>query len=48
MTLAATAQKLGVSFFAYVYDRVTEHDTLPSLAALIQQRSPVSQPITLG
>jgi regulator of replication initiation timing len=48
MTLAATAQKLGVSFFAYVYDRVTEHNTLPSLAALIQQRSPVSHPITLG
>lgn len=45
MTLAATAKKLGVSFYAYVYDRVAGVNALPSLADLIQQRSPASHPI---
>jgi hypothetical protein len=48
MSLAATARKLGVSFFAYVYDRVTRKFALPSLADLIQLRSPASHPITPG
>lgn len=46
MSLAATAKKLDVSFFAYVYDRVAEKFLLPSLAELIQLRSPASHPIT--
>lgn len=45
MTLAATAKKLGVSFFAYVYDRVTEVNALPHLADIIKHRSPASHPI---
>lgn len=45
MTLAATAKKLGVSFFAYIYDRVSEAYLLPSLAELIQQQSPTTHPV---
>ena len=45
MTLAATAKKLGVSFFAYIYDRVSEAYLLPSLAELIRQLSPATHPI---
>ncbi len=48
MSLAATAKKLGVSFFAYVYDRVAQQFLLPSLAELIQLRSPASHPISAG
>lgn len=40
MTLAATAKQLGVSFYAYLHDRVTALNTLPSLADLIRQRAP--------
>ncbi|MBU0493610.1 MAG: hypothetical protein KKB13_17330, partial [Chloroflexi bacterium] len=39
MTLAATAQKLGVSFHQYVYDRMSQACALPSLADLIVQRA---------
>jgi hypothetical protein len=45
MTLAATAKKLGISFFAYVYDRVAGVNALPSLADIIKHRSPASHPI---
>lgn len=45
MTLADTAKKLGVSFFAYVYDRIAGVNTLPSLAVIIKQRSPASHPV---
>jgi hypothetical protein len=38
-TLAATAKKLGVSFYHYIRDRVTKSNTLPSLADLIRQRA---------
>ena len=31
MTLAATARKLGVSFYAYVHDRITTTNQLPRL-----------------
>ena len=34
-TLAATAQKLGVSFIAYVADRASGRNEMPSLASLI-------------
>jgi hypothetical protein len=44
MTLAATAKKLGVSFFAYIYDRVSEAYLLPSLAELIRQQSSAIHP----
>lgn len=39
MTLAATAKKLGVSFYAYIKDRVCEANTLPSLADLIDAQA---------
>ena len=45
MTLVATAKKLGVSFYAYVYDRVAGVNALPNLADIIKQRSPASHPI---
>ncbi len=38
-TLAATAQKLGVSFYAYIYDRVSDANDIPNLADLIAQRA---------
>lgn len=39
MTINQTCKKLGVSFYEYVYDRVTGRFTLPSLADLIAQRA---------
>lgn len=45
MTLVATAKKLKVSFFAYIYDRVSGTMALPSLAQLIKQRSPAFHPL---
>jgi hypothetical protein len=39
MTLAETAKKLEVSFYAYVFDRVAQRYALPSLADLIRSRS---------
>jgi len=38
-TLAATARKLGVSFFAYVHDRITQTNHQPGLDQLIQARA---------
>ena len=38
-TLLATTKKLGVSFYRYVYDRVTESGEIPNLADLIDQRA---------
>jgi hypothetical protein len=38
-TIAATAQKLGVSFIAYVADRVSGRNEMPSLASLIAERA---------
>jgi len=38
-TLAATAQKLGVSFYHYIRDRVAKTYAMPSLADLIRQRA---------
>lgn len=48
MTLAATAKKLGVSFYAYVFDRVAEVHDLPSLAEIIQQHTPAYHPLGSG
>jgi len=38
-TLVATAKKLGVNLFHYVYDRITHANALPSLASLIGERA---------
>jgi Transposase IS66 family len=38
-TIAATAQKLGVSFLAYIADRVSGRNAMPSLASLITERA---------
>ncbi|MBN2388821.1 MAG: hypothetical protein JXB85_17530, partial [Anaerolineales bacterium] len=37
MTLAETTRKLGVSFYAYLYDRITGAKAIPPLADLITQ-----------
>jgi hypothetical protein len=47
MTLTATAKKLGISFFAYIYDRVSETNSLPRLADIIKHRSPAFHPIVI-
>jgi hypothetical protein len=39
MTLKATAKKLGVSFSAYLYDRVSRAYHMPSLADLISRQA---------
>lgn len=39
MTLGATAKKLGVSFYQYIYDRVSGTLQMPSLADLITQQA---------
>ncbi len=44
-TLAATARKLGVSFFAYVQDRIAQTNHQPGLDQLIQARA---QDLNLG
>ena len=44
-TLAATTRKLGVSFFAYVQDRIAETNHLPALDQVIQARA---QDLNLG
>jgi Transposase IS66 family len=38
MTVAETARKLGVSFYQYVLDRVSQKNELPSLADIIRSR----------
>lgn len=45
MTLSETAKKLGVSFYHYILDRITETNALPSLADMITQRA---QSMNLG
>jgi hypothetical protein len=44
-TLAATARKLGISFYAYVQDRIAETNHLPRLDQVIQARA---QNLNLG
>ncbi len=38
MTIAETAKKQGVSFYQYVFDRVSQRNSLPPLADLIRSR----------
>jgi hypothetical protein len=45
MTLAATAKKLGVSFYAYVHDRSSQSYALPGLAQMIRQQAPAFHPV---
>ena len=39
LSLEATAKKLGISFYQYVYDRVSGANTIPPLADLITQQA---------
>ena len=39
LTLVATAKKLGVSFYQYVYDRISGAHQMPSLADLIREKA---------
>ena len=39
MSLAATTKKLGVSFYQYIHDRVTEANQIPALAEIIDARA---------
>jgi hypothetical protein len=39
LSLGATAKKLGVSFYRYIYDRVSGANQVPSLADLIDQQA---------
>jgi hypothetical protein len=39
MSLAATTKKLGVSFYQYIHDRVTDANKIPQLADLIAQQA---------
>jgi hypothetical protein len=48
MTLTETAKKLGVSFYAYIYDRLAGVNALPTLADIIYQRSPAIHPTITG
>jgi len=36
MSLAATARKLGISFYQYIHDRISKANQIPSLASLIE------------
>jgi Transposase IS66 family len=38
-TLAATAAKLGISFYQYIHDRMSEANKLPALAEVIEERA---------
>jgi hypothetical protein len=39
MSLAATARKLGISFYQYIHDRISKANQIPSLASLIEARA---------
>jgi Transposase IS66 family len=45
MTLAATTKKLGVSFYAYIHDRIASADQIPGLDRLIAAQA---QALNLG
>ncbi len=45
MTLSETAKKLGVSFYAYIDDRISESYVLENLAEMIRQQTPTFHPI---
>ena len=39
MSLSATAKKLGINFYSYLYDRISRAFQIPSLADIIAQRA---------
>jgi len=39
MSLVATTRKLGVSFYAYIHDRISKSNQIPGLASLIEARA---------
>jgi len=39
MSLSATAKKLGINFYSYIYDRISGALTIPNLADVIAQRA---------
>ena len=43
LTLVATTRKLGVSIYAYIYDRLSAANQMPSLASLIEQHAAGAQ-----
>lgn len=45
MTLAATASKLGVSFYAYIHDRISQANELPGLDRVLEAKA---QGLNLG
>ncbi len=45
MTVAETAKKVGISFYQYVFDRVSQERSMPSLADIIQSRG---QPLLIS
>ena len=47
MTLAETAKKLGVSFYAYIHDRISESNELPDLAEMIRQHTQIFHPVRI-
>jgi len=48
MTLAETAKKLGVSFYSYIFDRISKQNKFPSLADLIIAQGQSTCPEFLG
>ncbi len=44
-TLAATCKKLGVSFYQYIYDRISGANRIPPMAALVTK---AAQDLSLG
>ena len=43
LSLAATTKKLGVSFYNYIHDRVSDANEIPQLADLIAQQAELCQ-----
>ncbi len=39
MSLVATTRKLGISFFEYMRDRISQTQIIPSLATIIREKS---------
>ncbi|NES74488.1 MULTISPECIES: hypothetical protein [Okeania] len=42
ISLVATTRKLGLSFFEYVRDRISQTRNIPSLATIIYDRSSIN------
>lgn len=39
MSLVATTRQLGISFFEYIRDRISQVGNIPSLATIIREKS---------